>query len=224
MLRAAVALVLLANLVFFGWAQGAFEPAWPAPRHAEAEPQRLARQLRADAVTVLTPKAASAAITAARAAAAVCLQAGPLPEADLPAAQAALAAAALPDGSLQREPAAPPPPWLVYVGRWPDAATRRAREAELRKQGLAFEEILTPAELVPGAALSRHASREDAEVALAALAASQPVRGARVLAQPPPPPQFWLRVPKADVDQQARLLALPPEALAGGFRPCAAPT
>jgi hypothetical protein len=228
MLRVVVGLLLLANLVFFGWARGWFEPSWPSPHHGEREPQRVTAQLRPDAVIVLAPKAASAAIAAARAAAAVCLQAGPLADAEIAAAEAALAAVQLPEGALQREPAAPPPPWLVLAGRSSDAAQRRAREAELDKLGLSYERLDAPAELAPGLVLSRHFSRAEAESALAVLAAaSQPLKGARVVSLPTQPPRRWLRVARADVDQQARLLALPSAAVVatgGGFKPCAAPS
>lgn len=225
MLRVVVALLLLANLAFFGWARGWFEPSMPPPHHGEREPQRLAAQVRPDAVIVLAPKAASAAIAAARAAAAVCLQAGPLSEAEIGAAEAALAPAQLPDGAWQREPAPPPPLWLVFAGRVPDAAQRRAREAELDRLGLHYERLEAPPELAPGLVVSRHFTKAEADAALAALAsASQPLRGARVASLPPAPPRQWLRVPRADVEQQARLLALPPAAVAatgGGFKPCA---
>lgn len=234
MLRWLVAALLLANAAFFGWAQGWFAPGWPPPRHGEREPERLTAQLRPDAVAVLGPKAASAAVNAARAAAAICLQAGPLAEADIAAAEALLAPLQLPEGALAREPLPPAPPWLVYAGRVADAAARRTREAELARLGLAFEVLTAPADLAPGLVLSRHASKAEADSALAALvalgagtAASAPLKGARVVSLPAAAPQFALRVARADVDQQAKLLALPAAAavpLGGGFKPCAAPT
>ena len=228
MLRVVVGLLLLANLLFFGWARGWFDPSWPSPHHGEREPQRLAAQVRPDAVIVLAPKAASAAIAAARAAAAACLQAGPLTDAEIGPAEAALAAVQLPEGATQREAAPPPPLWLVLAPRSADAAQRRAREAELDKLGLRYERLEAPPELALGLLLSRHYTKAEAESAVAALAsASQPLKGARVANLPPQPPRLWLRVPRADVDQQARLLALPPAAVAatgGGFKPCAAPS
>jgi hypothetical protein len=220
MLRAVVALLLLANLVFFGWSQGWLAPVLGAPHQGEREPERLAAQVHPELVTVLPAKAASAAVAAARAV--TCLEAGPLAEADLPAAEAALAP--LPAASWTREPAAPPPLWLLYAPRAADAAARRAREAELRRLGLTFEALAAPAaptEWAGALVLSRHASRAEAEAALAALPAASTPKGLRVGTLPAPPAQQWLRVPRADAELAARLQAPGASAPAAGFRPCA---
>lgn len=222
MLRALVALLLLANLLFFGWAQGWFVPTWPPPRHGEREPERLAAQVRPERVTVLSPLAASAAVSAARVAAERCLEAGPFSDASIGLAEEALARATLAPGGWAREPLQLPASWLVFAGRYPEAAALRAREDELRRLSIAFETITTPPELAPGLVLSRHASRAAADAALGALAATPAAaRGVRVLALPVPALQLWLRVPHADADQQVLLQALQEPALAGGFKPCA---
>ena len=224
MLRSLVALVVLANLLFFAWARGWLAPAWPAPRHAEREPERLAAQVRPDTLSVVPPTAASAAVAAARAAAVVCLEAGPFatePEAGLAAAEAVLLQAALAEGSWAREAVVPAPVWLVFAGRYAEVAARRAKQEELKKLGIPYEALTTPAELAPGLAISRHPSRDAAEAALAGLAA-KPVKGLRVVEVSSAPAQQWLRVPKADADTAERLKALPADTLAGGFKACAA--
>ena len=219
MLRALVALLLLANAVFFAWGRG-----WlgAPPHHAEREPERLLAQVRPEVLTVLPPGTASTALQAARAAALQCLEAGPFADASISAAESAVGAAQLPEGSWARvDPAAAAPLWLVYAGRYPEAALRRAREEDLRKLNLSFELIQSPPELAPGLVLSRHASREEAQAWLGERSAT-PLRGARVVQLPAPAPAWRLRVARADAEQAERLKALPGETLAGGFRPCAA--
>ena len=108
MLRVLVLVLLLANALFFGWTQGWFAPGWPPPRHGEREPERLAAQVQPERIAVLPPVAASAAVQAARAAAEVCLEAGPFAAAAAASAEAALAAAGLPPGGWERLPEAPP--------------------------------------------------------------------------------------------------------------------
>jgi hypothetical protein len=66
MLRALLAVLLLANALYFGWARGWFAPTWPAPGAGEREPARLAAQVAPERVSVLSPAAASAALLAAR--------------------------------------------------------------------------------------------------------------------------------------------------------------
>lgn len=119
MLRALLVLLIGANVLFFAWAQGWLAPTWPPPRAGEREPQRLAAQVQPERIRVLTPQAASAALVAAREAARVCLEAGPFDAPAIAAAEAALAATGLPEGSWERQDAVPPPPrrWLLRVPR-----------------------------------------------------------------------------------------------------------
>jgi hypothetical protein len=233
LLRALVLGLLLANAVFFAWARGWFAPTWPAPRHGEREPERLAAQVQPEAVTLLATTGAGPAAAAARAAALQCFEAGPLEEAGLAAGEAALVAAQLPGGSWTRLVATPAPTWLVYAGRVANEAARQLVEADLRLNGLTFELIDAPTELAPGLVLSRHLSRAQADAALAQVTAatqgkgkfSTSLKGLRVVALPTPPAQYWLRADKADAALQARLNSVPKQdandALAGGFKPCA---
>jgi hypothetical protein len=220
MLRALVAALLLANLLFFGWARGVLAPALPGPHSGEREPERLAAQFNPERVLVLPPPAASAAISAAREAAFACLEAGPRGEADVATAEATLAALKLPDGTVLRAAAPLPPLWWVYAARAPDAAATKARSDQLTGLQVPFEAVDAPADLAGGLLVSRHATRAEAEAALSAIAAKPP-RFLRVVGLPTPPAQFWLRVAKADSLLQDRLKSLPPEPLAGGFRTCA---
>ena len=223
MLRALVLLLLLGNVAFYAWTQG-----WlgTPPRHGEREPERLAAQVRPEAMTVLPASTAGVALQAARAAAQVCLETGPFSgpaaEAGVRAAEAALAAAQLPEGAWIRVGNAPAPVWLVYAGRYPEVPLRQAREADLRKQGLDYELIEAPADLAPGLVLSRHASRAEAQAWLDAKATAA-LRGVRLAQLPAAAANYRLRVARADAEQAERLKALPADAFAGGFKPCGAP-
>jgi hypothetical protein len=221
MLRIVLALLVLANVVAYGWMRGWFEPSWPSPERRERESARLAAQVRPDAVVVLPPGAASAALQAARSAAVRCVEAGPFNAAEADAAEAALAAAGIAAGSWQRESVQPGVPWVVFAGRYPEAEARAARAAELRRARLVFETLGAPPELAPGFVLSRHPSREAAESALKALRGTG-LRELSVVSLPAPPPEIWLRAARADVPLRAQLQALAGAngALAGGFRSC----
>ena len=219
MLRGLLLLLLLANALFLAWTRG-----WlgDAPRQGQREPERIAAQVNPQAVRLLPPKAANAALQAARADALRCLEAGPFGDKDIVAAEAAVAQAELAPGSWVRVDTGVAPVWLVYAGRYPDAPLRKVREEDLRKQGLGFELLQSPSELAPGLVLSRHASREQAQSWLNAKS-TPALRGVRVVQLPPTPQLFRLRVARADQAVADSLKALGTgAALGGGFKPCAA--
>jgi hypothetical protein len=64
-MRALIALLLLANAAFLALAQGWLQPWASLPTQHEREPQRLAAQLNAGAVRVLSAASAAAAASAA---------------------------------------------------------------------------------------------------------------------------------------------------------------
>jgi hypothetical protein len=103
MLRALVLALIVANLAFWAWSEGAFSALGLAPTQ-ERDPGRLALQVRPDAVRVLSAAApaASRPATAPGRVAPQCLEAGPFAAAEIEAAERALAVLALPEGSWQR--------------------------------------------------------------------------------------------------------------------------
>lgn len=215
MLRAFAAAVVVANLLFFAWAQGWLASFVAPPMHGEREPQRLAAQVRPEAVRVMpVPAAASAA--AERTA---CLRAGPFTDADVGIAEAALLGSGVPASAWQRDTDQQAGAWLVYMGPFADAAALRQKDEELRRLRVGAEEVRAPVDLAPGLALSRHASRPAADEALQQFT-DRGVRTARVVSVPPPPQQHWLRVPRADARLQERLQALQPPAFSAPFSPC----
>lgn len=119
-MRALVALLLLANLLFLALAQGWLQPAVGLSTQNEREPQRLAEQVRPETVRIASPAAQPA-----------CLQAGPFTGAQAEAAELALAQAQLPAGRWHRVPADAGPDaaqvWLRVEA--PDAALRAQLQA-----------------------------------------------------------------------------------------------
>jgi hypothetical protein len=99
MLRALVVALIVANLVFWAWSEGAFNALGLGPAQ-ERDPGRLALQVRPEAVRVL-PAAALAASAFGRVAG-QCFEAGPFGASEIEAAERALAVLALPEGSWHR--------------------------------------------------------------------------------------------------------------------------
>lgn len=240
MLRVLLVLLLLANALFFAWAQGWLAPALP-PRSDGREPERLAQQVRPELIGVLSTSAATAAVAAAASAAAsapasapagvasdgpepppVCLEAGPFAEAAATAALATLASHGVPDGAVQREPVGSGSTWGVVMGRFADREALRAKAEELKRLNVRYDEINFPPALAPGLRLGNFSDRYGAEAALANLA-TKGVKTARVVQLPTGTIQWWLRAAKADAELQTRLKGLPGERLASGFKPCAKP-
>ena len=93
MLKAALAVIVAANLLFFGFTRGWFDGVLGLHSRGDREPERIANQVR-PATIVLMPMASAPAASGPG----QCLEAGPLASADAVGAEAALKAA-LPAGS-----------------------------------------------------------------------------------------------------------------------------
>jgi hypothetical protein len=93
-LKAALAAILAANLLFFGYTRGWFDGVFGLNARGDREPERLASQVRPASI-VLMPMAPA---SSASAVAAACLEAGPIAAGDAGAAEAILKAV-LPAGA-----------------------------------------------------------------------------------------------------------------------------
>lgn len=93
MLKAALAVIITANLLFFGFTRGWFDGLLGLHSRGDREPERIANQVRPTSI-VLMPMASAAAASAPG----HCLEAGPIAAANAVGAEAALKAA-LPAGS-----------------------------------------------------------------------------------------------------------------------------
>ena len=217
MLRLFVLLLVLANGLYFAWSQGLLRAYGFAPV-VQAEPQRLAQQIRPEALRVLTPAEVQRvqAQLAADQAPKECLMAGPLDDTQATSVRNALGSA-LPAEAWSLEPVVIPARWMVYMGRFADAEAVEKKRAELRALGVSYDR--------PGAAwehglsLGRFSSEERAQAALKDLA-RQGIRTARVVQERTESKVYTLRLPAVDRALQSQLPSLR-RALAGKrLQPC----
>jgi hypothetical protein len=218
MLRALVVLLLLLNALFFGWTQGWLDRVVGIKAGGDREPERIAKQVHPERITLLSPQAASALQTRS------CLELGPLPsDAALAEAQAALQRAGFAASDWQVQTNEQPGVWAVASIRLPTKDFQARKEETYKKMKIAFEHLSGPPEELPSLVLSRHASDKAAAAALEALS-QRSLKGLRVLQLQAPLKRHSLLLAKVDGAQQAKLAGLTKEpGLAGGFKACAAP-
>lgn len=210
MLRLLVLLLVLANAAYFAWSRHALAPIGLAPA-AQAEPQRVAQQVRPDAIRLLPgDEARRVEIAAAVPRAPECLQAGLFTDAEAAALKPALEG--WPAGSWAIEPATEPARWIVYMGRYADAAAVDRKRAELRAMNVSFEPLGNAA-LEPGLSLGGYATEAAAKQQMEALA-QKGVRTAKVVLERPEARGQAVRFPAVDDTLRPRLDELKP-ALAG---------
>lgn len=234
MLRFLVLVLVLANAGFYAWSQGLLR-SWGLAPQEQSEPQRLAQQIRPEALRLLgtpnpavPPAAAPAAASVAAApvaptltTAAVpavrgeCLQAGVLEEAQAEAWRKA--ASALPPGSwnLERNPIAGR--WMVYMGPFADADALAKKRTELRTREVSFDR--PGSALEPGLSLGRFSTEEAAQRGLANLN-NKGVRTARVVVERPEAMGYTLRLPLVDAPLRAQLAKLEPILAGKPLRSC----
>lgn len=218
MLRFLVLALVLSNGLYFAWSQGLLQAYGFAPA-SQSEPQRLARQLRPEALRLLSAQELppSAAASAVDARPGVCLQAGLFD-----AAQAALLRdaleAALPAGSWSLDEVLQPARWIVYMGPYPSAEALAKKRAELAALKLPLEPLSNPA-LQGGLSLGGFETQTAATAQLDALS-QRGVRTARVLQERAELRGLMLRLPAADSALRARLEALTPALAGKSLSPC----
>ena len=219
MLRGLLLVLLLANLAFFVGSQGG------GAAGGEREPERLARQVHAEAVQLLTPEAAAlAAVAQASAASAAANPASAAEAASAPEAPASDAASSpvLADASASAAVTAPTAS---------SASAAAAATVATASAALVAAPALPPPAAPPGTRCLEAGPFSGAELALAetALAASAKTRRiarrwvpiAPDAASAPAAPQHRLRI-DATPDEVAVLEALPASVVGRSFTPCTA--
>jgi hypothetical protein len=209
MLRLLALALLLANAGYFAWTHGLLADYGYAPA-AQAEPQRLAQQIRPQAMQLLTAADARQLESAATPAAAAppapeCLQAGIFSPEQSTALRTGLESS-LPVGSWTLESSVEPGRWIVYMGKYTSEDALAKKRAELRGLGVSFEALVNPA-LAPGLSLGHYSSQAEAERELAK-AATRGVRTAKVVQERPEARGQMLKLPAADTAIKAKLDAL----------------
>jgi len=211
MLRALVALLVLANVAFWAWSQGWLDGVVGVKARGDREPERLALQLHPEDVVVLPAMPAASAIP-------TCLESGPYTPAEVATAESALRTA-VPGVAWTNARTEQPGQWVVYMGGYPDRETLKRKEDEIAKVGVRFEETPLPGDGPFGLVLGRYDDRTAADRALAQLQ-QRGARTARVVVGTAPVVSHVLRVERAEPAQATQLLALKSDALAKGFAAC----
>lgn len=218
-MRLLLVLLLLANAAYFVWSQGHLAGLGWGPVNP-AEPQRLALQIKPEALKVLSAEESrrlSAAAEAAAEAAKECLVAGPLDE-KLAATLRPLLSQALDEKAWSLDPVTLPGRWIIYMGRYPDVDTLNRKKAELRARRIPFESVGVPA-LEPGLSLGSFSSPGAATEELNALS-QRGVRTARVQQERADAKGFNLKLPALDEALKAKLDPVREQLGNKALRPC----
>ncbi len=219
MARQLVLLLVLLNALYWSWSQGWLLPYGfgPAPHN---EPQRLARQIRPEVITVLSPAEVSALRQSTAAENVLCLQSGLMEEAQAGPVRAHLAAS-WPVDSWVLQTVSTPERWLVYMGKYASVADLNKKRAELAAIQVGTEPVTNVA-LSPGLSLGAYTSQIQANTALQTLSL-RGVRTARVVQDQLAVQGVRLRLPAVNAALQARLPALKAVLPSGTLDTCAEP-
>ena len=219
MLRLLVLLLVLANAGYYAWAHGMLAAYGFAPV-AQTEPQRVAQQIKPEALRILTPQEASLAQQTnlpSAAAATECLQVGVFNEEQTVVLRERLVSA-LPAGSWALESVQEPARWLVYMGKYssPDAITKK--QSELRGLGVSFE-ALNNAALEPGLSLGSFPTQAEADLALARIS-KKGVKTAKVVQEREELRGQRLKVASVDTELRSQLENIKPMLAGKALKSC----
>lgn len=194
-------------------------PPAPAQPPAPAPPQTLpvaVSSAEAPAPAPVRPAAPSPepVVTEARA----CWLAGSFTEPQAETLRAALTLLDLPRGTWQLNASRSGGRWIVYMGRYDNAAQVERKKAELRALNVVFRDVSSPG-LSPGLALGTFSSEAAAEQAIQNAARSG-VRTARVVQERAESVSFSLRLPNATPAQRNAVAGLGAALADKPLRPC----
>ena len=220
MLRALVVFLLLANAAFFAWTQGWLDSAVGVRASDDRDTQRLARQVRPEAVRVLPAQEPVRPKPVTR-----CLEAGPFDAAEMAAAEAALAAspaASALAGRFSRLSTGTPGVWIIAVGRAAPHEAQLKKLAELKRLGIAVEAVKAASGTDETLSIGQFDNLAAAKAALDQFAA-RGVHTGRGVEISPASEVTQLRVDDATPPEATALEALPAGTTGKGFMNCEKP-
>lgn len=179
----------------------------------QREPQRLAQQVRPEAIRVLTPaefKRVEAQVQA-ELAPKECLLAGPFDDAQATNLRHTLESALAP-ASWQLESVTVPARWIVYMGKFANAEALAKKQGELAAMKLVPQALTNP-ELEIGLSLGVFATQAEATAELNKLSL-RGIRTAKVLLERQEGKQSQLKLPAVTAEIKGQLADLKPS-LAG---------
>lgn len=186
-------------------AQQPAEPPLPTP--SEPAPAVVTASAEAPASTPASPPTVSAVAEAT-----ACWQAGGFTDEQAELLRAEMRLLGLASGAWQLNEVRSPGRWIVYMGRYDNAAQANRKKAELRELGVTFRDVGTPG-LAPGLALGTFSSEEAAREGLQQTE-RRGVKTARVAQERAESLTFTLRLPAITDAQRQRIDSLGP-AMAG---------
>lgn len=191
MLRTLVAILILANALFFAWAQGWLDAVTGMPAQGGREPQRLQQQVQPERMTLLSPQAATALQQV------VCLELGPFgSDETLRAAQSALERLGVAPASWQLDSGEQAGVWAVATSPL-EPRDQARKEEQYKRLKLEYQVLAGRSDEQPSLLLGRYPSEAAAEAALAGLE-RRALKDLRVRQLQAPQPRHLLRLPTAN--------------------------
>jgi len=223
MLRLFVLLLVLANAGYYAFSQGLLAAYGLGPA-TQAEPQRMAQQIKPEALRILNPQETTqleSATLPAQAMANVsvteCLQVGMFNEEQTMVLRERLVST-LPQGSWVIESALVPARWLVYMGKYNSDEAVVNKRSELRGLGVSFE-ALNNASLEPGLSLGNFTTQPEAEAELARIA-RKGVKTAKVVQERAEQRGQRLKLAAVDPALRSQLAAIKPQLAGKALQTC----
>lgn len=214
--------LILANTGYYAYSHGLLAAYGIAPA-SQTEPQRIAQQIKPDALRILSPQqvteletatppaAQTTANSSTLASATQCLQVGVFNDVQTALLRERLASV-LPEGSWVIESALLPARWLVYMGKYNSTDAVAKKKSELGVIGVSFEALDNSA-LEPGLSLGSFKTQPEAQAELERIA-KKGVKTAKVIQERAELLGQRLKLPAVDSLLRSQLEAIKPQ-LAG---------